>query len=57
MEQHHEIYRFTHGMIAFRRAHPVLSAEHFYTDAEIHWFGPHGGWPNWADPKANSWPV
>ena len=39
-------------MIAFRRAHPVLSKEHFYTDAEIHWFGPQGGSPDWADPGA-----
>ncbi len=39
-------------MIAFRRAHPVLSKEQFYTDAEIQWFGSHGGLPNWADPKA-----
>ena len=38
-------------MIAFRRAHPILSKEQFYTDAEIHWFGPQGGSPNWADPK------
>src|SRR5450759_2925465 len=51
LEQHSEIYRFTQGMIAFRRAHPILSKEQFYTDAEIHWFGPQGGLPNWADPK------
>jgi glycogen operon protein len=51
LEQHQEIYRFAQGMIAFRRAHPVLSKEQFYTDAEIHWFGPQGGSPNWADPK------
>jgi glycogen operon protein len=51
LEQHQEIYRFARGMIAFRRAHPVLSKEQFYTDAEIHWFGPQGGSPNWADPK------
>jgi glycogen operon protein len=51
LEQHSEIYRFTQGMIAFRRAHPILSKEQFYTDAEIHWFGPQGGVPNWADPK------
>ncbi len=51
LEQHSEIFRFTRGMIAFRRAHPVLSQEHFYTDAEIRWFGPQGGLPNWADPK------
>jgi isoamylase len=51
LEQHREIYRFTRGMIAFRRAHPILSMERFYTGAEIHWFGLHGGLPNWADPK------
>jgi len=51
LEQHREIYRFAQGMIAFRRAHPVLSKEQFYTDAEIRWFGSHGGLPNWADPK------
>ena len=51
LEQHQEIYRFARGMIAFRRAHPVLSKEQFYTDAEIHWFGPQGGLPNWTDPK------
>ncbi|WHZ14385.1 MAG: limit dextrin alpha-1,6-maltotetraose-hydrolase [Nitrospira sp.] len=51
LEQHREIYRFTRGLIAFRRAHPVLSAEHFYTDAEIHWFSPHGDLPSWTDPK------
>ena len=39
-------------MIAFRRAHPILSKEQFYTDAEIHWFSPHGGLPNWADAKS-----
>ena len=51
LEQHREIFRFTRGMIAFRRAHPVLSKEQFYTDAEIRWFGPQGGLPDWADPK------
>jgi isoamylase len=52
LERHQEISRFTRGMIDFRRAHPVLSAEHFYTDAEIHWFGPQGGLPDWVDPGA-----
>ena len=50
LEQHGEISRFTRGMIAFRRAHPVLSREKFYTDAEILWFGPRGGLPNWTNP-------
>ena len=51
LEPHKDVFRFTRGMIAFRRAHPILSAEHFYTDAEIHWLGPQGGLPNWAEPK------
>jgi isoamylase len=51
LERHQDIYRFAQGMIAFRGAHPVLSEERFYTDAEIQWFGPQGGWPNWADPR------
>jgi isoamylase len=51
LEQCREISRFTRGMIAFRRAHPILSQEQFYTDAEIHWFGSQGGLPNWADPS------
>ena len=52
LEDHREIFRFTCGMIAFRRAHPILRKEQFYTDDEIHWFGPQGGLPNWNDPKA-----
>ncbi len=51
LEQHQDIFRFTQGMIAFRRAHPVLSREQFYTDAGIHWFGPRGGLPDWANPR------
>jgi glycogen operon protein len=45
------MYQFTRGMIAFRQAHRILSAEAFYTDAEIHWFSPQGDLPHWADPK------
>jgi len=52
LAQHQDIFCFTRGMIAFRRAHPVLSAEHFYTDAEVQWFGPQGGLPDWANPEA-----
>ncbi len=52
LELHREIHRFAQGVIAFRKAHPVLSEEKFYTDAGIHWFGQRGGSPNWADPNA-----
>jgi glycogen operon protein len=51
LEQHEEVYRFARSMIAFRRAHPILSKEQFYTDAEIQWFGPQGGLPSWIDRK------
>ena len=50
LEQHHEFYRFAQGMIAFRLAHPILSDEQFYTNAEIQWFHPQSGLPKWTDP-------
>ena len=49
--QHGEILGFARGMIAFRRAHPVLSKDEFYADEDIRWFGPLGGLPNWAEPQ------
>ena len=54
LEQNAEIHRFTRGMIAFRRAHPVLQREAFYTDADIKWFGPQGALPDWGDPTRKS---
>jgi isoamylase len=51
MERHREICCFARGMIAFRQAHPVLSQERFYTDAEIRWFSSRGGSVDWADPQ------
>jgi glycogen operon protein len=51
LDQHQEIHRFVRGMIAFRQAHPVLSKEQFYTDADIRWFSERGGMPNWTDPQ------
>jgi glycogen operon protein len=49
LEKHKEIHRFTRGMIAFRRAHPVLRREVFYTDADIKWLAPNGAAPDWMD--------
>ena len=54
LEEHKDIHRFTRGMIAFRRAHPVLRRENFYTDADIKWFAPNGGPPDWADQRQKS---
>jgi glycogen operon protein len=54
LERHKEIQRFTRGMIAFRRAHPVLRKETFYTEADIRWFAPNGAPPDWTDERQNS---
>lgn len=52
LERHRDIHRFTREMIAFRRAHPVLSRERFYTETDIQWFSPDGSTPDWFDPAA-----
>ena len=54
LEKHKEIHRFTRGMIAFRRAHPVLRKEKFYTDGDIKWFAPSGATPDWTDQRQKS---
>ena len=54
LEKHKEIHRFARGIIAFRRAHPVLRKEVFYTDADIKWFAPNGGIPDWNDEQRKS---
>jgi glycogen operon protein len=54
LERHKEIQRFTRGMIAFRRAHPVLRREQFYTGEDIKWFAPNGATPDWADRRGKS---
>jgi isoamylase len=51
LEEHQDIYRFVRGMIDFRRRHPVLRKEAFYTDDEIHWHSPQGMLPDWFDPQ------
>jgi isoamylase len=51
LECHREIHRFVRGMIAFRRAHPVLRQERFYTDADVRFFNPAGEVPDWFDPQ------
>jgi isoamylase len=53
-QTHKDIHRFARGMIAFRRAHPVLRKEVFYTGADIKWFAPNGGVPAWTDGRKKS---
>jgi isoamylase len=54
LETHKEIHRFARGMITFRRTHPVLRREEFYTEADIKWFAPNGASPDWADQRQKS---
>ncbi len=51
-ERHAEVLRFTRGVLALRRAHPVLRRERFYSGEEIAWFTPEGASPSWDDPEA-----
>jgi isoamylase len=51
LDRHREVYQFVRGMIAFRRAHPVLSRETFYTDLSIRFFNPAGETPDWFNPQ------
>ena len=48
---HQDIYRFTRKMIEFRKSHPVLSRETFYTMEVIQWFNQQGNSPDWFDPQ------
>jgi len=50
LRRNDENFRFARGVLALRRAHPVLCREAFYTDAEIQWFNPSGNRPDWFDP-------
>jgi isoamylase len=45
--RHAGLQRFVSRLIAFRRAHPVLRAEAFYSDEDIAWFSGDGRAPDW----------
>jgi len=49
LRRHPDVFRFTQGMLAFRRAHEVLSRQAFYTDRDVGWFDSSGGVPDWSD--------
>jgi len=49
-ERHRELVRFTEAVFAFRRSHPVLRREAFYTERDIRWFDVAGRPPQWNDP-------
>ncbi len=47
VREHEAVFRFVRDMLRFRRRHPVLRREAFYTDEDIRWFDPAGGIPAW----------
>ncbi|MEP0322624.1 glycogen debranching protein GlgX [Bauldia litoralis] len=49
-ERNTELVHFVQRLIALRKAHPILRAETFYTDADVTWFGPAGSPPDWHGP-------
>ena len=51
LQRNSEVFQFARGAFAFRRAHPALRREAFYTDEEICWFNPSGKSPDWFDPR------
>jgi glycogen operon protein len=51
LQRNDEIFRFARGMLALRRAHPILRREAFYTDEDIQWFNPNGSRPDWFDAR------
>ena len=50
IEQNRDILRFTRELIAFRRRHPVLCTDAFYTGENLAWFDPEGRPPDWDGP-------
>lgn len=48
LDRNRELFRFVRDLIAFRKAHPILSREEFYTPEEVAWFAPSGQYPDWS---------
>jgi glycogen operon protein len=49
LQRNAEIFRFARGVLALRRAHPVLQRQSFYTEKDIYWFNAGGKCPDWHD--------
>ncbi len=48
LDRNRELFRFVRQMIAFRRQHPVLRADAFYTKRDVRWFDTDGYPPDWS---------
>src|ERR1017187_8051698 len=51
LERNSEVFQFARGVLALRRAHPVLRREAFYTEGDVCWFNPSGMSPDWVDSR------
>lgn len=51
LQRNSEVFQFARSAFTFRRAHPALRRESFYTDEEVCWFNPSGKSPDWFDPR------
>ncbi len=51
LKRNGDFFRFTTEMVAFRKRHPVLRAERFYTGDEITWIGLQGKPMDWESEK------
>ena len=50
LRKNREIFRFTRGMIAFRKRNEVLRDVKFYTEHDVSWYGPDAEPQDWAHP-------
>jgi isoamylase len=49
LKQNRDVFQFARGVLALRRAHPVLRRAAYYTEEELQWFDPKGKPPDWFD--------
>lgn len=54
LSRNQDLFRFTRGLLALRRAYPVLRKEAFYTPDDLQWFAPNGTAPDWSDTSQRS---
>jgi glycogen operon protein len=49
LQRHNDVFQFARGVLALRKAHPVLCRDAFYTTTDIEWFNARGTIPDWFD--------
>jgi glycogen operon protein len=54
LQQHSDVCQFVRGILALRKAHPVLRRVAFYTAEDIEWFDSRGARPDWLDARQKS---